>query len=163
MVRGLNLARRVVFGTLSSYIWCCWAFGVKVSHNFCWIALVELRTIMLEYISEYQSFLIKVLNLQDCNFTDKKCFYPFPLQGADVSVSKPMQSLFSRLTIIQRISWIVFKMKTFIFVHKKQPGLDFIKFLHTAIMPVVPQRVRTQSCCQYLFYAFGICARKSCT
>jgi len=109
---------------------------------------------MLEYISEYQSFLIKVLNLQDCNFTDKKCFYPFPLQGADVSVSKPMQSLFSRLTIIQRISWIVFKMKTFIFVHKKQPGLDFIKFLHTAIMPVVPQRVKNSVMLSVSFLRF---------
>jgi len=35
------------------------------------------------------------------------------------------------------------------------PGLDFINVLPTAFTPVVPQSVRTQSSCQYLFTLLG--------
>jgi len=38
---------------------------------------------------------------------------------------------------------------------KLTPGLDFINFLRTAFTPVVPQSVRTQSSCQYLFTLLG--------
>ncbi len=34
-------------------------------------------------------------------------------------------------------------------------GLDFINVLCTAFTPVVPQSVRTQSSCQYLFMLLG--------
>jgi hypothetical protein len=36
-----------------------------------------------------------------------------------------------------------------------QSGLDFINVLRTAFTPVVPQSVRTQSSCQYLFMLLG--------
>ncbi len=36
-----------------------------------------------------------------------------------------------------------------------QPGLDFLNVLRTAFTPVVPQSVRTQSSCQYLFTLLG--------
>jgi len=38
---------------------------------------------------------------------------------------------------------------------KLTPGLDFINILHTAFTPVVPQGVRTQSSCHYLFTLLG--------
>ena len=38
---------------------------------------------------------------------------------------------------------------------KLTPGADFINILHTAFTPVVPQSVRTQSSCQYLFTLLG--------
>jgi len=38
---------------------------------------------------------------------------------------------------------------------KLTPGLDFINVLRTAFTPVVPQSIRTQSSCQYLFMLLG--------
>jgi len=38
---------------------------------------------------------------------------------------------------------------------KFAPELDFINVLRTAFTPVVPQSVRTQSSCQYLFTLLG--------
>ncbi len=38
---------------------------------------------------------------------------------------------------------------------KLTPGLDFINIIRTAFTPVVPQSVRTQSSCQYLFTLLG--------
>ncbi len=37
----------------------------------------------------------------------------------------------------------------------QKTGLDFINVLRTAFTPVVPQSVRTQSSCQYLFTLLG--------
>ena len=39
---------------------------------------------------------------KDCNFNvvDKTYFYPYPLHGAEVTVSKPIQNLFARFSIL---------------------------------------------------------------